>query len=180
MRPETIELIRYRLLGVLVVAGVANRRAGQMAVVDPLLKLPLAALADRCEVVDPVGSAAAGWLGAWVHVTLDHARHRQPLVMSVQANLDVGQLERIEDQIHPPARQPRVDLVGVPVHPERPVRDTVRRSDHRNASRSARSLGTAGGPGRGTAPRCLLGLRVHSPVIDLFNPRLEGPQLLKA
>src|SRR6516165_7702242 len=92
-----------------------------MPVVDPLLKLPLTTPTDQAQVVDPGRRARLTLsLRAGVHVALDPHWERQPGVVAVEANLDVGQLERVEDQIHSSPGQSRVDLVGVAVHPDRP------------------------------------------------------------
>ena len=80
MRPETIDTHPVLLLVVvLVVVGVAGWRAGEVAVVNPLLKLLLTALADQAEVVDPGRRRRFGRrLRAGVDVTLDVQRDRQP------------------------------------------------------------------------------------------------------
>ena len=39
---------------------------------------------------------------------------------AVDPHLDLGQLERVEDEIDLAARELGVDLVGVAVHPDRP------------------------------------------------------------
>jgi hypothetical protein len=40
-------------------------------------------------------------------VTLDPQWHRQPGVPAVEAHLDLGRLQRVEHEIHPPASQDR-------------------------------------------------------------------------
>ena len=100
--------------------GVVGWRAWQVAVVDPLLKLLLAALLDQAEVVDPGRLGRRhGRLGAWVDVTFDLQRDRQPDVPAIDLHGDVGQLERVEHEIDLAARELGVDLVGVAVHPDR-------------------------------------------------------------
>ena len=183
VRPEAIDAHPMLPFPVVVVVGAAGRRAGKTPVVDSLLELALAALADQAEVVDPGRlSSLDRRLRARVHVALDRKRHRQPGVTAVEANLDLRQLQRVEDQLHPPAGEPRVDLVGVAVQPDRAgLRDGP---PFRPAERFAqRALGRQRRRARGEEPlqRRLPGLRVHTPVIDRLDPRPEQPvELLEA
>ena len=65
-------------------------RGGQVAVVDPLLQLLLAAFLDQTEVVDSGRLDRRGRrLGAWVDVPFDHKRHGQSAVLAVDLNVDL-------------------------------------------------------------------------------------------
>ena len=163
--------------------GAVGWRTGQVAVVDPLLKLLRSALADQAEVVDPGRlRRLLRRLRAGVNVPFDLARYRHAGVASIRADLDLGQLQRVEDQLHPPAGQPGVDLVGVAVHLDRPgPRDDPALGPAERLAQQA-LVGQLRRAGREEPlKRRLPGLRMHSPVIDLLDPRLEGlVELLKA
>ena len=73
---------------------------------------------DQAQVVDAGGGLRrfGRGLGAGlgVRVAGDLVRQRAPVVGAVGADPDVGQVERVEDQLNLAADQQRVDLVAVP------------------------------------------------------------------
>ena len=74
-------------------------------------------VADQGQVVDP-GDRRGGLLGGFgvgVHVPADDVRDRGAQVAAGVADGDVGQVERVEDELDAPADQGGVDLVGVAV-----------------------------------------------------------------
>ena len=123
MRAKAINTHPYYLLVlvlVVVVVGAVRWCAWQVAVVDPLLKVLVVAFLDQVEVVDSGRLGRRGWrLGAWVDVTFDLQRDRQPDMPAIDLHGDVGQLERVEHEIDLAARELGIDLVGVAVHRDR-------------------------------------------------------------
>ena len=100
---------------------------------------------DQREVVD-AGRARRGGRdlgpGLGVGVPADLERHRQPGVTAAGAHLDPGQVERVEDQLHLPAGQLRLDLVAVALQRYR------RGLGHRPVLAPAERLGQRGGLGQ--------------------------------
>ena len=97
----------------------------------------------------PVGAgagAASGraWGWEWRPMTTGSALAHRP---ALEADLDGGQVEGVEDDLDARAHQGGVDLEGVASASETvAVLVTVRASDHKNASWSAAGVGSAGGP----------------------------------
>ena len=115
-------------------------------------------------------------------MTFDLQRHRQPAVTSVETHLDLGQLERVEDQIDLAARELRIDLVGVAVQADRaglrhgPSLRPAKRVGQRVLARQCRRT-----DGEEPLQWCLPCLGVNPTVVDLLDPCLEDPvELLKA
>src|SRR5579859_3947695 len=105
---------------VLILAG----RAGgghEGVVVNRLGSFPVVLLAEEGDVVDAGGAgcvvAGAGIFraGLGVGVPGDVMRGRGPGVLAAAPDGQHGQVERVEDQLHAPAGERRVDLVLVPV-----------------------------------------------------------------
>jgi hypothetical protein len=72
---------------------------------------------DQGEVVDAGRGGGRGWLlgaGFGVGVPADDMRDGLPGGRALPADLDGGQVERVEDQLDLAAGQGGVDLVGVP------------------------------------------------------------------
>jgi hypothetical protein len=128
---------------------------------------------DQGEVVDPGDRCRGllGGLGGGVHVPTDDVGDRGAEVASGVAHADVGEVERVEDELDASPDQGGVDLVGVAVQGhrrglgDRPVLGPPERlaQDGRG-----RDLGWAGGqePGQG----CLPGFGVDPLVVHRFDP----------
>lgn len=92
-------------------------------VVDPLPELRGALGVDQPQVVDP-GRRRRGrdrglGLGFGVRVPGDQVRDRLAEGAAAEADVDVGQVEGVEDQLDLTADQRRVDVVGVGLERDR-------------------------------------------------------------
>ena len=107
------------VFGIAAVGG-ARLAVLERAVVDPALELLTAARLDQPQVVDPrrprLSVGAGVRCRARVNVPADLARDRHTHRASLEAHLDTLHVERVEDQLHPPARERGVDLVVVGVN----------------------------------------------------------------
>ena len=115
-------------------------------------------------------------------VTLDIQRNRQPHMPAITSDLDLGQLERIEDQLDPATGESWIDLVGVAVQPDRagprhrPVFAPAERFAQRTLGRDRRRAG-----GEEPIQWRLPGLGMRTPVIDRLDPALkQAAELLDA
>lgn len=117
-------------------------------------------------------------MGFGVDVAPDLERHRPPVV----AHVDVGQVERVEYQLHPGPGQGRVDLVEVAVQGHRgglgdgaPLAPPKRLAQQ--PGRGRRGWADGQEPGQRRHP----GFRVHPGVVDLLDPgREQGVELGEA
>ncbi len=80
-------------------------------------QLGVALLGEQLEVVDPgpVGGRRELARGLWVGVAADLKRDRGPERPVLIADLDPGQIERVEHQLDLPADERRVDLILIAV-----------------------------------------------------------------
>ena len=97
------------------------RRVGQLCVVQPLAQRAGVAVFDQSQVVDAGRGRQRCGLGAGlgVDVAVDPERHGPASRPAVVAHVDVGEVERVEGQLHPGPGQRRVDLVEVAVQADR-------------------------------------------------------------
>src|SRR6516164_8622566 len=102
--------------------AVAASGGHEGVVVDRAFSLPVVLLADEGDVVDAGGAggvvAAAGVFRARLGVGVpgDVMRGGGPAILPVVPHEQDGQVEWVEDQLHAPSGQRRVNLVPVPVH----------------------------------------------------------------
>ena len=117
---------------------------------------------------------ALGW--AWRPMTCGNGLPGGP---ALPADLDAGQVERVEDQLDLAQGQGRVDLVGVAVQRHRGgLADGAPLAPQERLVQ----LGGSGQRRRGAVPAvrpplrgCLPGFGMHPAVIDRFCPRGEQP-----
>jgi hypothetical protein len=102
------------------------------------------------------------------------------VVAAVGADPDVGQVERVKDQLDLGSDQQRVDLIAVAVQPD------DRGLGHGAVLRPSKRLGQVGrrrnrerAPGQPPGERRLPGLGVHPAVVDGLDPGGEQPVQLR-
>ena len=139
---------------------------------------------EHAEVVDlgcfVVGSVRFGfWSGGWVGVPSDHVGNGGADGTVFVEHVDLGEVERVEDQLDVPSDEGGIDLVAVGVEadgrgfgdepglcPQERFTDRLGCGQHRRrvANRSIE-----------TFDRCLSGFGVDLPVVVLFDPSGEEP-----
>ncbi len=149
------------------------RGVGQLRVVQPLAHRAGVSVFDQAQVVDPGRGRCGGGVGGGfgVDVATDLVRHRLPGGSAVVVHGDVGQVERVEHQLHPGPGQRRVDLVEVAVQGDggglghgAPLTPAERLGQQPGRGRCGRPGGQE--PGQRRHP----GLRMHPRVVDLRDP----------
>ena len=138
--------------------------------------LGVALVGEQLEVVDPGrrGRRRELALGLRMGVPADHERHREPERAVLVADLDPGEVERVEHQLDLATDERRVDLVLVAVQRHgrglrhRPLLAPQERFAQQRRGRERWRAG-------GVEPleRCLPGLGVHASVVDDLQPRGE-------